>query len=181
VFSSPGQARRESVEVLPIVIHTRLFPARPSSVPEIRDFLCRCLRDSPLNDVDDREVSKAIFGALLDAAGPEGMIEVSCRIYPDRVEFDVLRPGAARLTPVAGEPVPRPAATPRQPAPEPAAGSFAEWLTEVLRRKGITREDAAVQLGVSVKTVGRWVGGQTEPRLRDLRRIQEQFGDVRLG
>ncbi|HKN56394.1 MAG TPA: helix-turn-helix transcriptional regulator [Amycolatopsis sp.] len=51
----------------------------------------------------------------------------------------------------------------------------------MLRRKGITREDAAVQLGVSVKTVGRWVGGQTEPRLRDLRRIQEQFGDVRLG
>jgi hypothetical protein len=33
---------------------------------------------------------------------------------------------------------------------------------------------------VSVKTVSRWVGGTTEPRLKDLRRIQEVFGDVPL-
>ena len=36
-------------------------------------------------------------------------------------------------------------------------------------------EAAARQLGVSVKTVSRWVGGATEPRLRDLRRIRELF------
>ena len=39
---------------------------------------------------------------------------------------------------------------------------------------------AAKQLGVSVKTVSRWVGGATEPRLRDLRRIRELFGDFPL-
>ena len=39
-------------------------------------------------------------------------------------------------------------------------------------------EAAARQLGVSVKTVGRWVGGETEPRMRDLRRIQELFGEL---
>ena len=39
-------------------------------------------------------------------------------------------------------------------------------------------EAAARQLGVSVKTVSRWVGGATEPRLRDLRRIRELFGDI---
>jgi hypothetical protein len=33
---------------------------------------------------------------------------------------------------------------------------------------------------VSVKTVSRWVGGATEPRLRDLRRIQEVFGEIPL-
>jgi hypothetical protein len=28
--------------------------------------------------------------------------------------------------------------------------------------------------------VSRWAGGETEPRLRELRRIQERFGDVGL-
>ena len=40
---------------------------------------------------------------------------------------------------------------------------------------------AARQLGVSVKTVSRWVGGETEPRLRELRRIHEVFGEAPLG
>ena len=48
--------------------------------------------------------------------------------------------------------------------------------SEVLRREGLTHGAAARQLGVSVRTVSRWVGGETEPRLRDLRRIQERFG-----
>ncbi|MGD0559662.1 MAG: helix-turn-helix transcriptional regulator, partial [Streptosporangiaceae bacterium] len=72
------------------------------------------------------------------------------------------------------------------PLPAPAAGgvgddsdsSFADWMSEVLRREGMTMEAAARQLGVSVKTVSRWVGGATEPRLRDLRRIRELFGDM---
>jgi transcriptional regulator with XRE-family HTH domain len=58
------------------------------------------------------------------------------------------------------------------------SASFAEWMTGVLRREGLTIESAASQLGVSVKTVSRWVGGSTEPRLRDLRRIHELFGEV---
>jgi transcriptional regulator with XRE-family HTH domain len=53
-------------------------------------------------------------------------------------------------------------------------------MSRVLRREGLTQEEAARQLGVSVKTVSRWVGGETEPRLRDLRRIQELFGDTPL-
>jgi transcriptional regulator with XRE-family HTH domain len=54
---------------------------------------------------------------------------------------------------------------------------FAEWLAGLLKREGLTQEAAARQLGVSVKTVSRWVGGETEPRLRDLRRIHEVFGE----
>jgi transcriptional regulator with XRE-family HTH domain len=51
-------------------------------------------------------------------------------------------------------------------------------MSGVLRREGLTMEAAARQLGVSVKTVSRWVGGTTEPRLRDLRRIRELFGEI---
>ena len=58
--------------------------------------------------------------------------------------------------------------------------AFADWMAAVLRREGMTMEVAARQLGVSVKTVSRWVGGATEPRLRDLRRIRELFGDFPL-
>jgi len=71
-------------------------------------------------------------------------------------------------------------------APEPVGvmaelvetATFAEWMSSVLRREGLTQEAAARQLGVSVKTVGRWVGGETEPRLRDLRRIKDLFGEL---
>ena len=128
---------------------------------------------------------------LLDAAGPTGAISVSFRIFPDHVEVDVLRSG-----PQLGSPPALDALTSllgaREPAPVSAAGpggeqngaeaapqsSFAEWMTGVLRREGLTIESAARQLGVSVKTVSRWVGGSTEPRLRDLRRIHELFGEV---
>ena len=56
--------------------------------------------------------------------------------------------------------------------------TFAAWMSTALRREGLTQEAAARMLGVSVKTVSRWVGGATEPRMRDLRRIQEVFGEV---
>ena len=56
--------------------------------------------------------------------------------------------------------------------------TFADWIAAALRREGLTMEAAARQLGVSVKTVSRWVGGASEPRLSGLRRIREVFGDV---
>jgi hypothetical protein len=172
-----------TVEVVPLVVISQVFPARPSSIPEIRDFVRRCLHDSPLSEVDSREVSERVSRALLDAAGPEGAIQVSFRIFPEHVEVDVLR-----SQPVAGAP-PRPApaasappAAPPAPEPPPVADdgpqSFADWMAAVLRREGLTMEAAAQQLGVSVKTVSRWVGGTTEPRLGALRKIREVFGDV---
>lgn len=152
------------IEVLPLEVRTRLFPARPAAVPDIRDFIRQCTADVPLADADSREVSKAVFRALLDAAGPTGAIQISCRTYPDYVEFDVLH--AVAEPGEAAEPVVR--------------RTFADWITETLRKEGISREAAARQLGVSAKTVSRWVGGDTEPRMRDLRRIQERFGEIRL-
>jgi hypothetical protein len=216
----PGPGR-DSIEVMPVVVLSQIFPARPSSIPDIRDFVRRCLAESPLTDEGTREVGETVFRALLDAAGPTGCIQVAFRIFPEHVEVDVLHsemqltapiqlvpttatparpgvpaarnPGAAQApVPAAGQAVPAgtpPAETaPADPAPVTAVplgqpghpATFAEWMSTSLRREGLTQEAAARQLGVSVKTVSRWVGGATEPRMRDLRRIQELFGEVPL-
>jgi DNA-binding XRE family transcriptional regulator len=245
----------DPIEVVPVVVLSQVFPARPSSIPDIRDFVRRCLAESPLTDEGNREVGETVFRALLDAAGPTGSIQVAFRIFPEHVEVDVLHsdslilarsPGVPaggpangagpanlgmRGAPVTGTVAPAQAAAaawadpaaaapsglaapavPAGPAPaaaasaptagapagpaEPAAppspaepvmlggpgqpSTFAEWMSTALRREGLTQEAAARQLGVSVKTVSRWVGGATEPRMRDLRRIQEVFGQVPL-
>jgi DNA-binding XRE family transcriptional regulator len=204
----------EPIEVVPVVVLSQVFPARPSSIPDIRDFVRRCLAESPLTDEGNREVGETVFRALLDAAGPTGSIQVAFRIFPEHVEVDVLhsdrqisprtapppssangafaptmptvRSGPAPV-PAEAEAAAEPAGAP-QPAPTEAVilgapgqpETFAEWMSTALRREGLTQEAAARQLGVSVKTVSRWVGGATEPRMRDLRRIQEVFGQVPL-
>jgi Helix-turn-helix len=189
-----GDHISDNIEVVPVVVVSQTFPARPSSIPDIRDFVRRCLAQSPLSEEDTREVGETVSQALLEAAGPTGAISVSFRIFPDHVEVDVLRsgpqfnsaPGLDALTSLlrardaavipatvdGGQPAPVPV------GPEDPTASFAEWMAGVLRREGLTMEAAARQLGVSVKTVSRWVGGTTEPRLRDLRRIRELFGDI---
>jgi hypothetical protein len=186
----------DNIEVVPVVVVSQTFPARPSSIPDIRDFVRRRLAGSPLSEEDNREVGETVSRALLEAAGPTGAISVSFRIFPDHVEVDVLRSGimpgasaAAGVDPLMAllraddrVPVPAGAVGARAAGPgEDGSGSFAEWMAGVLRREGLTMEAAARQLGVSVKTVSRWVGGTTEPRLRDLRRIRELFGEIPFG
>ena len=189
-----GDAISENIEVVPVVVVSQTFPARPSSIPDIRDFVRRCLAQSPLSEEDNREVGQTVAQALLDAAGPTGAINVSFRIFPDHVEVDVLRSGPNLGTPTSvnaltsflnsGGSVPLRAGADGADGVGGANGadgdasSFADWMASVLRREGMTMEAAARQLGVSVKTVSRWVGGATEPRLRDLRRIRELFGDI---
>jgi DNA-binding XRE family transcriptional regulator len=198
----------DSIEVMPVVVLFQVFPARPSSIPDIRDFVRRCLAESPLTEEGNREVGDTVFRALLDAAGPSGSIQVAFRIFPEHVEVDVLH-SELQPSPAGGAPEPRPGAGPTagskgEPAPATAAAvndrpemsapgasfvrlgedgepaNFADWMSVALRREGLTQEAAARLLGVSVKTVSRWVGGATEPRLRDLRRIQEVFGEIPL-
>ena len=182
----------ENIEVVPVVVVSQTFPARPSSIPDIRDFVRRCLAQSPLSEEDNREVGQTVAQALLDAAGPTGAINVSFRIFPDHVEVDVLRSGPNLGTPTSVNALTSflnsggsGASAGALRAPADGAGgdggdasSFADWMAGMLRREGMTMEAAARQLGVSVKTVSRWVGGATEPRLRDLRRIRELFGDI---
>jgi hypothetical protein len=179
----------DKVEVVPVVVLSQTFPARPSSIPDIRDFVRRCLSHSPLSEEDNREVGETVAQALLEAAGETGAINVSFRIFPDHVEVDVLRSGAQIGTP-AGLDALASLLKSQQPGKVDADGlgvgqddeetAFADWMAAALRREGMTMEVAARQLGVSVKTVSRWVGGTTEPRLRDLRRIRELFGDFPL-
>jgi DNA-binding XRE family transcriptional regulator len=222
---------QDSIEVVPVVVLSQVFPARPSSIPEIRNFVRRCLAESPLTDEGIREVGETVFRALLDAAGPTGSINVAFRIFPEHVEVDVLHSdsllpeiaarqradgqvgadeAAAHASPAQsgqGQEAPgsggvdqagpgdegldraaidaamqaatTPSSTVRLGGPGQPA-TFAEWMSVALRREGLTQEAAARQLGVSVKTVSRWVGGSTEPRMRDLRRIQEVFGTLPL-
>jgi hypothetical protein len=212
--AEPGYGpARTPIEVVPVVVLSQVFPARPSSIPDIRDFVRRCLAESPLTEEGTREVGETVFRALLDAAGPTGSIQVAFRIFPEHVEVDVLHSDTAIPSPVVPGPplvrpqlippahpappypvaplyaVPEPAGTGHGPASGPGTGqaaggsppeTFAEWMSSALRREGLTQEAAARQLGVSVKTVSRWVGGATEPRMRDLRRIQELFGELPL-
>jgi hypothetical protein len=179
----------DKVEVVPVVVLSQTFPARPSSIPDIRDFVRRCLSHSPLSEDDNREVGETVAQALLEAAGETGAINVSFRIFPDHVEVDVLRSGAQIGTP-AGLDALASLLKSQEPGKVGRDGlgvgqddeeaAFADWMAAALRREGMTMEVAARQLGVSVKTVSRWVGGTTEPRLRDLRRIRELFGDFPL-
>ena len=198
----PDDTISDNIEVVPVVVVSQTFPARPSSIPDIRDFVRKCLAQSPLSEQDTREVGETVSRALLDAAGPTGAISVSFRIFPDHVEVDVLKSGAQlgaaagldaltslmrahdaagalRQAPVAGSQAAEDqAGNAGRLAADADAESFADWMAGVLRREGLTMEAAARQLGVSVKTVSRWVGGATEPRLRDLRRIRELFGEI---
>src|SRR6201999_3245913 len=84
----------DNIEVVPVVVVSQTFPARPSSIPDIRDFVRKCLAQSPLTEQDTREVGETVSRALLEAAGPTGAISVSFRIFPDHVEVDVLKSGA---------------------------------------------------------------------------------------
>jgi hypothetical protein len=186
-MDKPAEWVSDTVEVVPVVVLSQTFPARPSSIPDIRDFVRRCLAQSPLSEDDNREIGETVSQALLEAAGPTGAISVSFRIFPDHVEVDVLRSGpqvgtAAGLDALSS--LLRPGDRPAEPAAashdQPGEMAFADWMAGVLRREGLTMEAAARQLGVSVRTVSRWVGGTTEPRLRDLRRIRELFGDFPL-
>jgi DNA-binding XRE family transcriptional regulator len=193
----------DAIEVMPVVVLFQVFPARPSSIPDIRDFVRRCLAESPLTEEGNREVGDTVFRALLDAAGPSGSIQVAFRIFPEHVEVDVLH-SELQAPSASGSPEARPGAgaddagpalagagsgRPQVTAPgssfvrlgeDGRPASFADWMSVALRREGLTQEAAARLLGVSVKTVSRWVGGATEPRLRDLRRIQEVFGEIPL-
>lgn len=182
------------IEVQPLVVVARAFPARPSSLPLIREFVRQRLGQSDFTEDDIRALGDQLLTTLLDVAGPNGMIQVSARIFPDHAEIDVLpatlvdyrvdRPPANGTN---GSNASNGSAPAAGVAPAPVVDAvpvdrvsitFAEWFAGALRREGMTMEAAARRLQVSVKTVSRWVGGSTEPRLRDLSRIREIFGDV---
>jgi hypothetical protein len=196
------------IEVLPLVVVAQAFPARPSSLPGIRDFVRQRLGQTSFSEDDIRALGDRLLDTLLDVAGPSGMIQVSVRIFPEHAEIDVLpatliEPAMGAVAPsgngtgadrscvaggtgvaggngvAAGNGAGRgPAVANGRGGGGPPPASFAEWFAAVLRRESMTMEAVARRLQVSVKTVSRWVGGTTEPRLRDLSRIREIFGEL---
>jgi DNA-binding XRE family transcriptional regulator len=124
------------------------MPARSVSPQEIQRLIVR-----------DGE---AMLQALLHRAGPHGVVRISVRIARQAAQGGGVGPVAA----IAALPVPEPA----------AHQSFAQWLSAALQRRQLTQEAAAAQLGVSVRTVSRWVTGATQPGLQHLRRIEQSFG-----
>jgi hypothetical protein len=77
----------ESVVIDPVFVVSQTFPARPSSIPDIREFVLRYLRDAPLTPEGGQQLHNAVLAALLDAASPDGgQIQVCFRIFPEGVE-----------------------------------------------------------------------------------------------
>lgn len=154
-----------AVTVSPVVVLSQSFPARPSALPDAHAFVRAALASADVEAAPQATVSEAINSALLAAASPTiGSFTVVVRLFPDDAEVEVLC--SADPAAVAGV------------AAVASEATFAQWLAEVLRAQGLSQEAAARQLGVSVRTVSRWVRGQTEPRLRDVRRVSEVFGPV---
>jgi hypothetical protein len=189
--TAPG-ADPDGVEILPVVVVTRVFPARPSAIPGVRSFVRRQLAQTTLPADCVGSLDQRMADVLLEAAGQGGRIQVLLRIFGDCAEVDILQTDEAELLGAdgGGNGPGRPSASITEP-PVPASGNgtagdrphrselpFAEWLADAIRREGMTMEAAARRMRVSVKTVSRWVRGATEPRLGDLSRIREVFGEI---
>ena len=86
--------------------------------------------------------------------GRDGELNVLFRVKDDTVSMEVLGLSSAPTS----EYVP-----------------FAQWMSDLIHSRRMSQEAAAGVLGVSLKTVNRWVNGRTEPRMRELRRIREVF------
>lgn len=209
-------AGEAGIAIVPVVVVMQTFPARPSAVPDIREFVRGHPAMTPLSEEGLRALGRHVEEVLLESAGTGRTIQVSLRIFDGSAEVDVIQTQHAEMIGTVGStaaPPPPEEAGPSWPEPRVGAGttggigtttgtndqrapgtgaaggdrrgcpalpcpgtSFPEWLADALRREGMTMEAAARQLGVSVKTVSRWIGGTTEPRLRDLSRMREVFG-----
>ena len=55
--------------------------------------------------------------------------------------------------------------------------SFASWLRDRLGQAQLSKVALADQIGVSERTVRRWLAGDTEPRFQELLRLSSLFGN----
>jgi transcriptional regulator with XRE-family HTH domain len=65
----------------------------------------------------------------------------------------------------------------RQDDPETGL-SFPEWLQGQIKQRGWARWRTAEALGVSQRTLSRWLAGTLTPRRRDLDRLAQVFGEL---
>src|SRR5690242_1603910 len=86
-------AGEDGIQVHSIVVITRTFAARPSSIPDIRSFVRQHLTQVPLSEDDVRLLTARVVDVLLDAAGTGRAVEVALRIFTSCAEVDVLQTG----------------------------------------------------------------------------------------
>jgi hypothetical protein len=143
---------------------SRSFRADADSIEEVGRFVEQQLAAAGLAPERRGRMShlaeKASQASMARAEEDGDEVEVILRVSGQFIEVTV-----------AGPPL-----THGAPTPEGEVGPFSEWLRALLRSEGLSQEAAARRIGVSLKTVSRWAGGQTEPRLRELRRIHAEFG-----
>ncbi len=94
----------EAVEILPLVVVVQAFPARPSSLPDIRDFVRRHVTQPALSEATLNTLRERTTEVLLEAAELGRVIQVSLRIFPDRAEVDVLHADLDDDAPVSPAP-----------------------------------------------------------------------------
>jgi hypothetical protein len=161
-LGTDGKADGDATIVEPVVEVSCSFPATSVFIVKVRELIRRDLAESPPAGEDDSDPRQAMLQALLNAASADGLVRISVRFSATVREGAGGAPAIGAL-PIGGDVAPQP---------------FRGWLATMLQRKGLTQEAAARELGVSVRTVGRWIGGWTEPRLKELRRIYEVFGEA---
>ena len=86
-----SDAVADTVEVLSLTVAERQFPARPSALPDVRDFLRMQLATTPVPDDQIRVLRQRVAERLLDMAGTGVTIQVSVRLVRNCVEIDVVR------------------------------------------------------------------------------------------
>jgi DNA-binding XRE family transcriptional regulator len=116
---------------------------------EVRAFVEQHLQPLQEGSPEAGNIAAAVAQAAADHG--HGPIHLAVRLFADHIEVTV---GMG----------------------SPPGVSFREWLAETLRREGLSQEAAARRIGVSLKTVNRWLRGHSEPRMRELRRVREVFG-----
>jgi hypothetical protein len=156
--------RREAAppRIAPSLVR-RSFDRDESIATRIGDFVKEQTSRSRRSQESAAQVAEMIAQAVTAARSraPSSVIEVKLRITNRQVDVEFSKaPGRG-----SGE---------AQAAPE----TFAQWFAGLLRAGRTSQEAAARRIGVSLKTVNRWVHGETEPRLRELRMIREAFGEV---
>ena len=133
-------------------IVSRSFAISDSTFDEVRKFVRDHFATAETRTPHVEEIVEAMARAAAEAAEPACL---SIRVFEGHVEVTV---GA-----------------------DPTGGQrFREWLDAALEREGLSQEAAARRLGVSLKTINRWLRGHSEPRMRELRRVRDAFGSPPL-
>jgi DNA-binding XRE family transcriptional regulator len=141
----------------------RSFPARASSLDEIRSFVAESIASILPGGILPDRLSAATASALAATDPFTDTLEVRIEVAGDNVVVQAYALPSER------------------PNGGPEAGSqasFAEWLGAILKERELSQEGAARLVGVSLKTIGRWLHGETEPRFSELQRTCKALGQA---